>query len=204
MTDTQKTELRSELAAYADGLQRYLAIQGVSAKSLDPQLADPSTHINVQLELIAVSLGVPKRVFIGSEQAQLASTQDVHTWNQRVARRREKYLTPYLIQPFIDRLMILGVLPQVDDYKVEWPDIDTPSDEDKADVFKKITEAFAKYVQGDVDMIIPPEVFLTLFAGLTPEQVELVVDAINKREIVLERGEEELEEELPPGGGEGV
>lgn len=191
LSTTEKTALREELAAYADGLQRYLAIQGVTAKSLTPQVADPQAHINVQLELIAISLGIPKRVFMGSEQAQLASTQDVHTWNQRVTRRRDKYLTPFLIRPFIDRMITFGILPEVEDYKVDWPDIDAPSDTDQAKILESRTRALSTYVTGGVDALIPPEVFLNMLAGFSPEQVDFIVKSALNREDRLNLPEPE-------------
>jgi len=200
LTTDQKTELREELAAYADGLQRYLAIQGVTAKSLTPQVASPKTHIDVQLDLIAISLGVPKRIFMGSEQAKLASSQDTKNWGRRVTRRREKYLTPYVIRPFIDRMIAFGVLPEPEEYLIQWPDMDSPSEGDQAIVLKTRTEAMAKYVQGGVDQLIPPEIFLTMLAGMTTEEVEEIIKAVEEREAELEVPEEG---EGPPQPGEG-
>lgn len=195
LTTDQKTELRTELANYADGLQRYLAIQGVSAKNLTPQVADPSAHIDVQLGLIAQSLGVPKRVFIGSEQAQLASAQDTKRWNRRVSRRREKYLTPFVIRPLIDRLIALGVLPEVEEYDIRWPDMDSPSEKDQAEVLRVMTEAMAKYVGGNVDMLVPPEIFLTMFMGLEPDQVEEIMKQVMLREEEMAEEEEQRRQE---------
>lgn len=195
LTTDEKTELRTELAAYADGLQRYLAIQGVTTKSLTPQVSSPKAHLDAQLDLIAISLGVPKRIFMGSEQAKLASSQDSKSWGRRVSRRREKYLTPYVIRPFIDRMIAFGVLPEPAEYVIEWPDTNTPSEEDQAQVLKTRTEALAKYVQGGVDQLIPPEIYLTMLAGMSTEEVEEIVKAVEVREVELEVEEEEPEEE---------
>jgi len=195
LTADQKTELREEVANYADGLQRYLTLQGINAKSLVPQVVSPKAHIDIQLELIAIALGVPKRVFMGSEQAQLASSQDAASWNKRVGRRQNKYLTPYVIRPTIDRLIAFGVLPEPEEYQVQWPDLESPSDKDKAEVMGKVVEAFAKYVGGNVDQLVAPETFLTMFANLEPDQVKEIMDAARQREREMEVDEEGLEEE---------
>lgn len=205
LTTTQKKRLRDELAAYADGLQRYLTLQGVSAKSLSSQVEDPRAHLEVQLDLIAISLGIPKRVFLGSEQAQLASSQDAQNWGRRVTRRRDKYVTPYIIRPFVDRLIAFGVLPEPVEYCVDWPDVDSPSEQDQATVLKTRTEAMAKYVGGNVDMLIPPEVYLSMIADFSTEEVEQIMEAVREREAEMELEEEEVEEVPPqpqPPGGE--
>lgn len=198
LTTTQKETLTEEIAAYANGLQRYLTLQGIEAKSLNPQMGDPKDHVETQLELIAIGLGIPKRVFMGAEQAKLASSQDAISWNKRVSRRQNKYLSPYLIRPLIDRLVATGVLPEPEEYKVVWPDLDAPSDKDKAEVLRTEVEAFSKYVAGGVDALIPEEIFLKMFAGLTSEQVEEIKAAVLQRERDLMEEEPEEDEDEPP------
>lgn len=105
------TTIREEFNNWSQGLQRYLAVTGVSVKSLAPQVADPLNHLEAQLNYIALTLGIPKRILFGSEEAKLASTQDAKTWKTRLTHRQNSYLTPYLIRPFVDRLIEFGVLP---------------------------------------------------------------------------------------------
>jgi len=185
--------LRTEFENYSNGLQRYLALQGVTAKSLLPQTADPKNHLDSQLKQIAIAMGVPYRIFMGSEEAKLASQQDTQAWNKRLTRRQNKYLSPYMIRPLVDRLIEVGVLPQPTEYTVHWPDLSAPSDMEKAEVLSKITEAFAKYVGGNVDMLIPPEEFLTMFAGLDEAEVKQIMDAALQRQEEAATSEEEEE-----------
>lgn len=109
--DIDYDKLRNQFAEFANGLNRFLATTGMSAKSIAPQVADPQNHIMAQMQAIAVQIGVPWRQFIGSEQAQLASGQDRDSLNKRIKRRREKYLSPQIVRPVIDRLITVGVLP---------------------------------------------------------------------------------------------
>ncbi|GAH57202.1 unnamed protein product, partial [marine sediment metagenome] len=190
--DTEKVTLREEFENYSQGLQRYLAIAGVKAKSLSPQVADPKGHIEAQVKMIAISLGIPYRIFIGTEEAKLASVQDMETWNKRVAKRQEGYVTPMLIRSLVDRLMIYGVLPEIEEYFIDWPDLNIPSDKDKAEVAKLKTEAMSKYVQAGVDGLIAPREFLTMILDMTGDEA----DAIEKATLMYieTKEEEEIEE----------
>lgn len=188
--------LRTEMANYMDGLQRYFAVQGVTAKSLEPQVADPSGHVDAQLKAIAISLGIPTRILFGSEQAKLASTQDSETWNKRLKGRQEKYITPMIIRPVVDRFIALGILPEVEEYFVEWPDLNTPTEEDQATVLKLKVEALSKYVAGGVEALIPPEQFFMMFLKLTSDETKELLDA-GEEQYALEQEEQDrlMEEE---------
>jgi hypothetical protein len=198
LTDAQKQDFKDQIADFANGLQRYLRLQNIEAQNLEVQLADPKNHVDIQLTIIAISLGIPKRIFMGSEQAKLASSQDSEHWNKRIARRQQKYVSPYIIRPTIDRLIAFGVLPEPKEmYKIVWPDLEAPSEKDKAEVLKAQMEAFSKYVAGNVDELIPPEIFFTMFVDLTPDQVKEIMAAAEKRQEDLEVDEEELEQDQP-------
>jgi len=169
--------LKEELTSWSAGLERYLKLTGMTAKSMDPQVANPEKHINSHMRYIALAMDVPYRIFIGTEEAKLASTQDMKAWNKRLAKRQNTYLTSQVISPLIDHLMLLGILPEVEEYFVEWPDLNTPSDKDKAEVASLQVDALAKYMQGDVDQIVPPKEFFMMFLGKTEDEAEELVKA---------------------------
>lgn len=146
--------IRQEFERYSQGLQRYLALTGVTAKSLQPQVADPGPHFITHLKAICISLGVPWRIFMGSEEAKLASDQDVSAWNERVANRQTKYLTPLVILPFINRLIDMGILPPLQKVKPKDETDDTAQPGDKK---KKLT-ANAPGNPGDTPTTDPSKV----------------------------------------------
>jgi len=200
MTDAEMDEdtIRDELANYQNGLQRYLAISGVSAKSLAPQVADPTGHLNAQIKAVAIALGVPMRILMGSEEAKLASQTDKETFNSRVKKRQNRYVSPMVIRPFIDRMIAFGVLPEVQDYTIQWPDLNAPSEENKATVAKLKAEALANYVQGDVAALIPEAEFLKIVMGMSQEEIDSIGDAVVERQKIeasLETALEETSEE---------
>jgi len=187
--------LRDEFADFSNGLQRYIATTGLSAKSLAPQVADPSKHVETNMRSIAITLGIPYRIFLGTEEAKLASSQDVKTWNKRINRRQDKYLTAMIIRPLIDRLIAARVVSapsEEEGYNVDWPDLNAPTDKDKAENAKIFAEAMAKYIGGGVDQIIPPAEWLSMFMGRTPQEVERLMDAAEER---IEEDELSAEEE---------
>jgi len=200
-------DTRDAVERYYNGLQRFFLTSGLSIKSLSPQVSDPTPHINAQIEAICIELGIPKRIFMGSERGELASGQDSGTWNDRLRARQNKYLTPRVIVPLIDRLILVGVLtPPQEGYSVRWPDLDSMSDMEQAQVAGATTEAVAKYIQGQVETLIPPEYFLGDILGFDKSQVEEILEAalqVQEEQQAEEEAEREEAlkqlEQLPPG-----
>lgn len=124
--DAEKT--RSMLERYENTLQRYIQLSGMTAKSLAPQVVDPTPQIDTQLQAICILIGIPLRIFMGSERGELASSQDDDTWNGRVNERQNNYLTPRVIVPFVDRLILIGVLPIPNSSEEEENDEAAPED----------------------------------------------------------------------------
>lgn len=183
--------VKDALEQYMNGLQRYLNLDGLTAKSLSPQVVDPASQIEVQIDAICIKLAIPKRIFMGSERGELASSQDMKTWNKRMMSRQQFYITPRILIPFIDRCIMLGVLPEPseDGYFVKWEDLNSLDQEAKAAIAGVQTDAMTKYIQGSVDQLIPPHDYLTRILGLDEEEVDEILEA------AMEHLEEKAEEE---------
>ncbi len=187
--------LREEFEKYQNGLQRYLALVGVQAKSLTVQVADPTAHFITHVKAICISKGIPWRIFVGTEEAKLAGDSDSTAWNERLKDRQTKYVAPCMLLPTIARLVQLNVLPMPkgtedaeagaedgDEMEIEelitvtWPDLHTPSNADKAAVAKVLADAMAAYISGGLDQIMPPEIFLTDIIGMDPERAKAILE----------------------------
>lgn len=108
-----ETAMRDMMDNYFNKVDRAIALKGFTAKSLAPQVVDPTPQINAELNAICIQLAIPLRIFMGSEQGKLAADQDSTTWNtKRVPERRKGYVTQRIIIPFVDRLIMIGVLPK--------------------------------------------------------------------------------------------
>jgi hypothetical protein len=147
-------DVRDQIENYINSLQRYLALTGMSAHTLAPQVSDPSSQIDKHLEAICIQLEIPKRVFMGSERGELASSQDDASWNDRLKARQQGYITPRIIVPFIDRLISVGVLPEPDYVEpIEEPEIEDEFDDMGDDVQYAPMEEEADLEQGNWDRI---------------------------------------------------
>lgn len=203
LPDIDEESIKEEIQNYVNGLQRYLTAVGGSWKALSPQVADPGPHLTQQLQLLCASIGVPVRIFLGSEAAHLASTQDAITWKDRLRGRQVNYLEPKVVRRLIDRLVLLGVLPRVPKYTVEWRDLRTLGEKDLADVALKKVQALMQYVTGGVFELIPPRQLFTLFLGFTDDTANALVEIMGGEERVTKalRDMAEGQNAQPLGGG---
>jgi hypothetical protein len=173
-----KKGMRSEFDEYQRGLQRYMALIGVKANSLATQVADPDKQFDAQITAICITLDIPKRIFMGSERGELASSQDAAKWNYRVKGRQREELTPNLLRVFIDRCIAYRILPKPKKIYTEWPDVNTPSPKDIAIIATQITNALKNYATGEIAKVVPPKEFFTLVLGWSLDRAKSVAKAM--------------------------
>ena len=207
MKTMDTTAFETEIENYVHGLKRYMKLQGMNIEALAQQVADPKGHVDVLISIIAGATGIPKRMLLGSERGELASSQDERAWNDRVDERRKDHCEPTILRPLIDLFIKVDILPEPSEqYVVEWPDISAPTEKDEAETSTIRTEALAKYVSSPGDnMIVPPEMFMSKFLGLTEDEIAQaleMIETMKKEEAdqiaadeALMDEEEELEEE---------
>jgi hypothetical protein len=186
-------DLRDTLENYANGLQRYLVTSGMAVKPLAPQVVDPTQQINAHIQAICIVLGVPQRIFMGSERGELASSQDLGSWQARMSARQNNYLTPKVIVPLVNRLIMLGVLPEPSEFCVDWPDMVTTSEQDKATIANAKVTAMAAYVGGGVEALITPLDFLTRILEVPQDEAEQMLESAE--EAVEEKQEEQAQQQ---------
>ena len=177
--DKEKT--LEEVALMQEGLQRALLLTGMEANLQAPAVASPEYHIRGILNAIAIAKGIPTRIFMGSEEAKLSSTQDGLTWNKRLRRRQTRELTPNLLREFVRRLIMFGVVPRPRRVLVDWPDLNTLTDEEKATIAQKRAQALATYVSGNVEAVMEFKHFMTEVMGLSMRQAEVILAAAKKQ-----------------------
>jgi hypothetical protein len=173
--ELDREEIRTEIDRYDRGLQRYLALVGVTAKSLAPQVASPKDQLMAQYQAIALHVGCPLRTWMGSEEGKLAATQDSRAWGKRVARRQKRHNTPNLIRAFTDRMILVKRLPAYKNFNAEWPDLHTPTSDDKANIARKIAAALKDFVVGGCGVIMDPVDFFMEALNVTEERAKEIV-----------------------------
>lgn len=166
---------------YLNGLQRILTLVGFQAKSLSPQVVDPTPHIDNLVKLIAATIGVPLRVLLGSEVGQLAGEQDTGRWNDRIQGRQNEYLVPNVLRRFVDRLIWLGVLPKPKDtYTAEWEQITNDTEAERVDLAGKKITTINAYVSGGAEQELAPVDFWTKIMGLEQDEAEAIMENAQK------------------------
>lgn len=207
--EIDKAGFKDSMEQMMNGMQQWMTLSGMSVNSVAPAISDPTPHVDAQIEAICIKLGIPKRIFTGSERGNLASEQDDGTWNDRLRARQNFYLTPRVIVPFVDRLIALGVLPEpAEGYSVVWPDLDTVDAATQADVLLKRTQSQAAYVQGGVEAVMPPMDFYTREMGYSPADAEEIlkgaVDAVEDEDTMTLPDEPEETPFIDPFEMEGM
>lgn len=190
--ELDRESLRKEMKKYMEGLERYIATVGVTVKSLAPQIADPMNHVMIQLKVSAICIGVPWRIFAGSEEAKLASTQDTNYYNKKIEKRRKTFCSEGLIRPLVEMLVELKILPEPKvRVIIKFPPLNKRTEAEKAEYAEKATRALSSYVSGNVESVIPEEQYLSHILDLDDDVLAAITKAIEARQ-----GEELDEDEF--------
>ena len=201
MTAIEEDKLKDQINEYEHHLRRILTTEGVDIKSLSTQVSDPQNHVEVQLQMISAATGIPKRILVGSERGELASSQDKTGWLEEVQSRREEYVEIQIVRVFIDFCIKYKILPTPKNttYTIEWEDLFAPSEKEKAEVGKIRATALKDYISNPVlESVITPEAFFKFFLGLKENQVNDIIE-MRDAEIIEEvksiDEEEQIDEE---------
>lgn len=188
LSDTAESDLMGQLDNFEHDLRRFLVLKGMDVQALETQISDPLNHIDAQLQAISAQTGIPKRVLIGSERGELASTQDADQWKELVKTRQEEHAEPTILRQLIDTLMKYKILPMVENYNVMWDDVFAPSEKDKADVGKIRAEALKIYTDSALaSEVLVPALALKHLLGLNEEQVQEALQEMEKQQTEEDR-----------------
>lgn len=172
-----KVEMAKQVQNYFNGLQRHLALTGVQAKPLNSTVSSPSSQIEGDIDAVCIKLGVPKRIFMGSERGELASSQDSDTWGTRLKGRRQRYVAPRIILRLFRRLIRLGILPiPQKGIHVKWGEKKEPTKSEQATTAKARVEAISAYISGGVDSMIAPMDFMTKEMGYDQDEAKEILE----------------------------
>lgn len=216
MTSTQKEALKTQIDEYEHNLRRILMMDGINLNSLAQQIADPSSHVDIQLKMISTVTQIPLRILTGSERGQLASGQDADEWDAYVQSRREDHAEPHIIRLFANRLIELKILPKptTGTYQVKWSDLYAKSEDEKVTIGLKRAQALQAYASNPViQEVMPIEAFMEFCWGLDSDQLDLatemvkagVTGGIDEEQTSTQQTQEgqQQEEDILTQGGEG-
>jgi hypothetical protein len=177
LSAADKEALAEEIDEYVHGLRRWISAQGMDVTALPSTVVSPLEHVSALLDLICATVQIPKRILLGSERGELASSQDERNWAQRIMARQTTFAEPVILRPTIDRLIRHGVLPEpANEYQVEWPDLLAQSDQEKMVVAKDAATALATFFgPGQAGLYVKPDAFVETFMGMPVDVMERTV-----------------------------
>lgn len=148
--DNTVAALQEQVDNFSNQMTRVIRGKGVNIEQFGSDVADFKNPVDCLTTLIAACLGVPKRILMGSEMGELASTQDRENWQDQINDRRTSYARPIVLKPLIDRLSTFGYMaaPAAKDWKPGWANVINLSETEKADGAKKWTDI--NKMQGEV------------------------------------------------------
>lgn len=204
MTPEMYADLKTQIDEFENNLRRILINEGVKYNALEQQIADPLSHVDVQMQMISAVTGIPKRILTGSERGELSSAQDKLEWISYVTSRREEQNEPNILRPFIDKCIEIGVLPKPSSpYIVRWDKLFSLSDKEKVDIGHTRALAMKEYSVGGIEEYVTFEWFLTNFLHFDDV---LVKEAVSLREQAIKEEEELTKDEEDilgqPGAGD--
>lgn len=184
---TDREEMKEQLEEMQNRLRRFLTLQGVDAKNLAPSMqgASPGEHIEKQIDVIAGASGIPKRILIGNEAGELASSQDETAWAARIAERREQFATPTILEAFIGKGQRLGFLPDGFD-DAEWPEADTLGETGRAEVALKKSQAVQAFSSAAGATLLVSEDEFRGWLGEGPMEIANDEEDLDEEELAAE------------------
>jgi hypothetical protein len=150
------TKLDEEVQKLVHNMQNYIKTFNTDVEVISGEEVDPSGVHDVILSAISGTKGIPKRILTGSERGELASTQDRATWFGKVETRRNQFVEPAIVRPFIDRLIEFEVLSEPMDgvYTVEWPNLFELNELEQSEVEANRAEVIAQIApKGNTDLL---------------------------------------------------
>ena len=177
MTSTMKGDLENQIEEFEHNLKRVLVNEGIDYKSLEQQIADPTSHVDVQIQMISAVTGIPKRILVGSERGELSSAQDKQEWISYVTSRREEQNEPGILRPFIDHLIehLIITPPKVGEYFVVWDKLFSLSDKEKVELGKNRAIALKEYSTNPAaQYMFPLPIFMEYYLGMDENQISSI------------------------------
>lgn len=182
LSNSLKEDLQNQFNEFQQNIRRILTVEGVDLNVLKNNVVSPKDTVSTLMDMICIAFGIPKRIFIGSERGELASSQDQATWNKLIEDRRTMFCIPKIINKFIAKLLELEILPEptTGDYNIDYPNDSMISPKEKAEILRKTTDAITKYASTtDVERILPHEFFLRNILGYDQKTTDKILELTN-------------------------
>jgi len=154
--EDELAQLDSEVQKLVHDMQNYIKTFNTDLEVISGEEVDPTGVHESIMSSIAGTKGIPKRILMGSERGELASTQDRATWLSEAESRRTQFNEPVIARPFLDRQIGFGILsePQGGTYDLLWPNLFELNEVEQSEVEANRAEALASMApKGNTDLL---------------------------------------------------
>jgi hypothetical protein len=187
------TDMQNQIDEYMHNMRRAFRTKGVNVEMLGSQTSDFGPAATAIIEQIAAGSGIPQRILTGSEQGELASSQDRSNWGDRIADRRQE-VAERLVRPLIDRLIEYGALPPMseEDYDILWPKQEELTESEKSAVLSAYASANAAMMTATGEVLMTAAEMRDKFLHLDPldEDEKPVAPGIQMQQAQLDASKE--------------
>jgi len=192
-----KDDLKAKAEEFANGMRRYIATKGMDVEAFGSDVSNFAAQVDSLVTLIAGTTEIPKRILMGSERGELASTQDRTNWNDRITDRRNSFAGPQVVRPFVKLLQDVGILPTTaeDHYDIRWPEIQFMSEDEQATVAGK----WAGLNGPAGGIVVTPAEIRDRILGLPPLTPKQIEEATPEAEPVADDAGDPADPNAPPG-----
>lgn len=206
-------DLVDEIEEYEHGLSRIMKLMGLDVKDLGSEPVSSRDQFDVVTDYLAGASRIPKRILLGSERGELASSQDEFNFGKFIQSRQTKFAEPFILRPTIDRLGELGVLKVPPKYTVTWKPLFQLTDLDKSTIASNTASAISTVSGGTPETVMPLDVFAQRYLDYKPspadvakiEESKTKADEANRQPPPSPAGNQNPLESLldPAGNGNG-
>ncbi|WP_425061839.1 anti-CBASS protein Acb1 family protein [Roseovarius confluentis] len=148
--------MNTQVEDWQKGFDKMLMLQGMEAKTLGVTLPIPEHFRAGALENFCASVEIPKKILVGMQTGERASTEDANEWAQTCNGRRSDMVIPN-IMTFVNRLEAFGVLPERDWFLV-WTDLTESGMGEKIERAGKMADVNQKMAKGGELVFTPEEI----------------------------------------------
>lgn len=151
--------IQNQVDKYEHGMRRSLFPQGADVKTLTPNIADPSGHMDEQVNALSACYDIPQNILTGNELGERATSEDRNTFHESIRSRQLHYAGPMLLRAVFDWLTDKGGVrpPRGDGYDTEWPALSEVSEQEQAEIEHTRAQALAKASGGTPTALLSPE-----------------------------------------------
>ena len=190
-------QLDKQMNALMHRMQRFAVVSDVDVHDLGVDSVSISDIFGVVVSDAAATLGIPQRIWLGSERGELASTQDKEEWNGVIRSRRTHHAEPELLFPFINWCITHKVIPPPasGEFSAEWEDVYPMSKAEKATYGVQLAQGASTITGGVPDEALDVEEWRSA-SGLPPRTKAQIVEIEQKQEEREAQAEEDKQNKL--------